>query len=222
MWFHTYTLDLCGEEAAYKGAKKAYRAGQRVVLYYTNFATDTDFTFLLDGKPLNTPYREGKGYRVAFRMPARHARLKLYTRCSMVRGIAPDLMQVDYYTTSVATVEGDGHYELVLSSTEDRRQARLERYIKEDEEAGEIQTAYLVPFEAVDRVMNYINIHHLFAWNELVDGLSLEGERTVLKFWDGSRHIRVSTDCMPENGKAILEEIGRIIKEYLKDEYRVE
>lgn len=221
MFVKTYTLDLCGEETAYKGAKKAYRAGQRVVLYYTQFATDTDFTFLLDGRPLSTPYREGKGYRIAFRMPAHDARLKLYTVCSMVRGLAPDLTLVDFYTTSVATVGGDGHYELVLSSTEDRKQARLDRYMQEDEESEEEKTSYLVPFRAAEESMAYIRRYHLFAWNELPDGLSLDGDYTAVRFWDGSRHIRVSTDCMPANGQAVLRELGDMLKNYVKDEYRV-
>ena len=45
----TYRVDYCGDKDFYKGAKNSYRAGQEVPLYYTMIATDTDYSFYLDG-----------------------------------------------------------------------------------------------------------------------------------------------------------------------------
>ena len=81
----TYTVDYCGQQEHYRGAKDVYRAGQTVRLYYTNVGTDTDYTFWLDGENLHCTYRRNKGFLIRFTMPARDVRLVCRSYCSMVR-----------------------------------------------------------------------------------------------------------------------------------------
>ncbi|MDD5923397.1 MAG: hypothetical protein PUC88_01255 [Clostridia bacterium] len=42
----------------------------------------------------------------------------------------------------------------------------------------------------------------------------LTGGTTVCRFYDGEKQIRISTDCMPEDGAHILNEIKSVILSY--------
>ena len=53
-------------KGAYVNAKDYYRAGSKVVLYYDLIATDTDYSFLLDGEHIPFTYDEKKGYVIEF------------------------------------------------------------------------------------------------------------------------------------------------------------
>ena len=44
-----FKVDYCGEKFAYKNAKDEYRAGEKVTVYYWMIATDTDYSFWLEG-----------------------------------------------------------------------------------------------------------------------------------------------------------------------------
>ncbi|MBQ6223144.1 MAG: hypothetical protein IJJ44_11080 [Solobacterium sp.] len=80
-----YTVDYCGQKDTYTGAKESYLAGKNVTLYYSVIGTDTDYSFTLDGEPLNCLYEEGKGYAVRFTMPAHDVRLE----CRMYNSMLP-------------------------------------------------------------------------------------------------------------------------------------
>ena len=47
-----YKVDYCGQKFAYKNAKDEYRAGEKVTVYYSMVATDTDYYFSLEGAEL--------------------------------------------------------------------------------------------------------------------------------------------------------------------------
>ena len=82
-----YKVDYCGEKYAYKNAKDEYRAGERVVLYYWMVATDTDYSFRLDGAELSRDYDTSKGFILSFIMPDHDVVLHCYERNSMLREI---------------------------------------------------------------------------------------------------------------------------------------
>lgn len=60
----------------FENAKPAYPAGESVMIYYDLIATDTDYTFLLDGEPLNYGFDESKGFVISF-MPIRVRSLRI-------------------------------------------------------------------------------------------------------------------------------------------------
>ena len=66
----TDRVDYHGSRSSFTGAKDSYAAGTEVVLYYDLIATDTDYSFRLDGEPLNPGYDGEKGYVIRFTMPA--------------------------------------------------------------------------------------------------------------------------------------------------------
>ena len=79
-----YKVDYNGQKDCYQGAKESYRAGQKVVLYYDLIATDTDYSFYLDGEPLNYGYDHEKGFEITFVMPEHDVKLECRSKNSMV------------------------------------------------------------------------------------------------------------------------------------------
>lgn len=51
------------------GQKKEYHEGQRVELSFPYIATDTKYSFFVDGAPFNASYESGRGYVIRFAMP---------------------------------------------------------------------------------------------------------------------------------------------------------
>ncbi len=79
-----YAVDYGGQKDAFRGAKDSYRAGTHVTVYYDLIATDTDYSFYLDGEPLNPHYSEKKGFALSFTMPAHDVRLEVRAVNSMI------------------------------------------------------------------------------------------------------------------------------------------
>lgn len=216
-----YKVDYAGAKELYKGAKDSYKAGATVTLYFDLIATDTDYSFYLDGERLNTGYDEKKGIVITFVMPSHDVTLECNTVNSMEPyPVAEEVMLIDYYNERKATVQGDGHYEIVLTSAENEDEVYLDEYVKEDE-GDEICTSYLVPYEVVDRCYEVIDDNDLRGWEELESPVSVDGAKVVVKFLDGDSYVRVTTDEMPTDGDKVLDEIYRIMTEYMRDEYLI-
>lgn len=80
-----YKVDYCGEKYAYKNAKDEYRAGEKVTLYFWMIATDTDYSFWLEGAELERDYDTKKGFILRFIMPDHDVVLHCSERNSMLR-----------------------------------------------------------------------------------------------------------------------------------------
>lgn len=80
-----HKVDYCGEKYAYKNAKDEYRAGEKVTLYYWMIATDTDYSFSLDGAELSRDYDTKKGFILSFIMPDHDVVLRCFERNSMLK-----------------------------------------------------------------------------------------------------------------------------------------
>ena len=78
-----YRVDYGGNKASFRGAKDAYAAGADVTLYFPDIATDTDYSFFLDGEPLNTDYEARKGFVLRFTMPEHDVTLTVQSVNSM-------------------------------------------------------------------------------------------------------------------------------------------
>ena len=82
-----YKVDYCGQKMAYPNAKDAYRAGEQVTLYFDMIATDTNYSFTLDGAELMRDYDPKKGFVLRFTMPDRDVKLRCFSQNSMLREI---------------------------------------------------------------------------------------------------------------------------------------
>ena len=82
-----FKVDYCGEKFTYKNAKDEYRAGEKVTVYYWMIATDTDYSFWLDGAELSRDYDTKKGFILSFIMPEHDVKLHCSSRNTMLREI---------------------------------------------------------------------------------------------------------------------------------------
>ena len=79
-----YQVDYCGAKDCYRGAKDSYKAGTEVTVYFDLIASDTDYSFLLDGEPIDFDYDEKKGFIITFTMPAHDVTLDVSSVNSML------------------------------------------------------------------------------------------------------------------------------------------
>lgn len=81
--FKKYKVDYQGRKNCFEGAKDAYHAGKHVVLYYPFIATDTDYSFFVDGERYNAKYTDN-GYEISFIMPEHDVTVRVESRNSMM------------------------------------------------------------------------------------------------------------------------------------------
>ena len=141
----------------------------------------------------------------------------MFTGCSggkktQWQNAEPGTILVDYYTSIFGTDGYDTHYELVLKKTEAADTVLLEEY--EGDAKGERCTQYTVPIEAVEKCYEIIDGNRLHTWNKKYKENPSTGGSTVCRFYDGEKQVRVTTDCMPQDGAKILHEIGQVMQSY--------
>lgn len=213
-----YKVDLDGADFCYEGVKKSYRAGEEVTLYYTLIATDTDYSFALDGESINFDYDDRKGFVIQFTMPEHDVTLTCNSQSSMTYvpftwELESDVMLIDYYYATSATEDGDAYHELVFTTTEDPMQVRVDEYLKEEGGEETCSTVY-IDYSFAEIILDYIDIYGMYAWNELEDAHSLDGVLKVCEFWYGGQHIRVSSEHMPEDGEETLDSLYEMLQAY--------
>ena len=90
-----YKVDYCGQKLAYQNAKDEYRVGEQVTLYFDMIATDTDYSFTLDGAQLMRDYDPKKGFVLSFTMPDHDVKLHCLSRNTMLIDV-PDYDAEDH------------------------------------------------------------------------------------------------------------------------------
>ena len=81
----TYRIDYAG-----KKPPEQARAGEEVVIYYPMIATDTDYTFLVDGCYFRPDYQRDKGFILRFVMPDHDITIECKERNSMLPEEVPE------------------------------------------------------------------------------------------------------------------------------------
>lgn len=64
-----YNVDYHGQMDWFNGAKTTYMEGEKVELTYDMIATDTDYSFFVDGEPAKTKWDDKRGFVITFTMP---------------------------------------------------------------------------------------------------------------------------------------------------------
>ena len=221
---NTYQVDYNGQKDLYEGARDSYRAGETVTLYYPYIATDTDYSFTLDGEPVKMEYDEQKGIVLSFVMPDHDVSLDYQTTESMeyVPDTEPDVLLFDYYYEAQTAGEGaGGYYEITLSTTVNPDCLFLDEYTKASAESETINVRYIVPYDALNECMQVVEDYDFYSWNTREDTASIDGTLTVCQFPDGNELMRVSTEAIPEDGHAALDRLCEILTGYMTEEYRI-
>ena len=216
--------------SGFTSKKTAYRAGEKVTLYYEFIATDTDYSFYSNDVDLKQDYDNEHGYVFTFTMPAHDVLVQEYSKNSMVWN--PDEqreeteedwirqikngaceMVFDYYEATVATVGGDGHDEFVLYRRPNGTML-MAKYSQWGDAAESIR-ACTVTDTALYDCLEIVDENGMRKWNEK-DGIAITGAVYVVKFCEADRIVRVSSDNMPENGHKAFGEIETTMQKYWK------
>ena len=120
---------------------------------------------------------------------------------------------VDYYSCISGTDGYDSFYELVLKKTESADTVLLEKYDSNSEPSPALSC--MVPAEAAGRCFEIIDGNKLHKWNKRYKEAPQCGGGVSCSFFDGEKQVRVSTDCCPNNGNTILNEIKFVIQSYI-------
>ncbi len=217
---NTCRVDYCGQEALYRGHKERYEPGEQVEFYYKRSDSDGEYTFFLGEKQIvPVPYSEDEDI-IWFVMPDKEVKLERVKNSEIKAEhmVGRDILLVNYYRETVAAADGDGYFEMVLSTTEEADKAALNVYRK-DEGEDETCRSYIVPFEAVERCYQAIIESDMRGWNELENSISADGALTVCKFRFGDTVLRITSESMPADGEAALDNIREIMSGYMQDAY---
>ena len=71
-----FRLDYMGSKSFYINARDEYKAGEPVVLSFPFIATDTKYSFFIDGKEINYSYNDKHCIELRFIMPDHDAVLE--------------------------------------------------------------------------------------------------------------------------------------------------
>jgi hypothetical protein len=230
-----YKVDYDGQMSCYTNARETYREGDRVVLYYNFIATDTNYTFTLDGAELERDYDEEKGFVLSFIMPGHDVKLVCNIRNTMLYNPetepAPEpesepevgeVMLFDCYDAVVATVGGDRYDEIVLYSCSDS-ELTLRTFSKAESDEEETSIEYRVPYEAYDRCMKLVDEYKLRDWENMKNKTGICGGVNVIKFRDSDgAYYRVSSENMPMEYGDVFGVARGILRSFMTDKYRVE
>ena len=212
-------------DGGFSSKKTAYRAGEKVTLYYEFIATDTDYSFYSNDVELKQSYDNDHGYVFTFTMPEHDVLVQSYSKNSMVwdpnanreeteedwiaqikNGACE--MVFDYYEATVGTVGGDGHDEFVLY----RRPNGVMLMAKFSQwgDAAESCRACIMTDSALYDCLELVDKNNMRKWNEQ-DGLAITGAAYVVKFREADRTVRVSSENMPEDGRKAFGEIEQVL-----------
>lgn len=78
-----YHVDYRGQKSMFKGAQDEYAPGETVRLVFYLWATDTDYSFYLDGEYLRGRWDEDLGFVLEFTMPDHDVTVSYEMRNSM-------------------------------------------------------------------------------------------------------------------------------------------
>ena len=212
----------------YRGAKDSYKAGQKVTLHFPYVATDTSYRFYLSGKAIDATYSDFGGYKLEFVMPPYDAKLECVTKNDMVytppeEGIKETLLYEYYRATSAVA---DGHpetYTIALyyisetdaeGNQEDRTELRVTEVKSDGTKTENVYDARLYGSYECDLIADE---YHMHGWNTMRNTISEDGLLVAVKFKTGTGYIRVSNECMPENGREGMGKIRKILEGYMTE-----
>lgn len=213
-----YKVDYEGRKSSFDNAKDYYREGEKVEVYFSFIATDTDYSFYVDGQRYNAMYDNKHGYVISFTMPAHDVRIGFKSVNSMIYDPNPvfeEYVEIDYFTGSAGLEYGGYSTEYILTRT-NYDNVRIE-VVKTDDGKSETKT-YNTDSSVIYRCNKIINKGKLREWQYLEDYETIDGEETYCTFRndDGSR-VTVSVGKMPSDGEQWLGKIqAEIEKEIAK------
>lgn len=204
-------------EGLFENVKNGYREGEQVKIYFPYVATDTDYTFYLDGERINDyEYSDLKGFVFTFTMPARDVTLDFDSKNSMVNTVQTfdEITTLVTYTRSIGTADGKYTYKVILESTEEDYEHLMTVYHEDGN-----KKIYTVPVSIYESLCNYTEAVSLQSWNDLEEYECLDGKVEAFTILANGEYVTISTDQMPEDGERILNYLHSHLADYMTEEY---
>ena len=174
-----YSIDFKGQDSSFEGAKKNYLEGDKVSLTFPYIATDTDYTFYVDGEVFNADYDSKKDvYKIKFKMPDHDVEVYYESRNTMEPPYEPEeftgenkplwvghaFEYIDdedydyglpyYYTSEAAYFTVDDDHSALQAALDEIKDETIEKYTKVMEDLKqEAADAYAV--EGTDEFRGY-------------------------------------------------------------------
>ena len=213
-----YHVDYCGQKDFYREARDSYAAGETVRVYFFMIATDTDYSFYLDGEKIKHGYDSGKGIEITFTMPDHDVKLECGSRNSMMalpqskprfeRPKEEDML-AQYLYSGEKEDRLDGYYLRIYASSQPNK-----IWIEQENMTG-ADSFYLLPEFIFGELCRLAGQYDLPSWNDLEK--TEQGsvyQSFYLRTPEGAK-ISVSSDRQPENGSEILTKLGGHILSYV-------
>lgn len=203
---------ICSE--LFENVKDSYKAGERVKINFPFVATDTDYSFFIDGEALNGSYDEQKGYVFEFTMPDHDVNITFESKNSMVYTPLtpePGTVLITYRDKILSTADAEqDFYQITITATETEWEhlALVRSSDRNDEE-------YIIPASVYQSLVNYAENSWLEDWNHLEEPLSLEGRLISFGISIDGEYLEISSDSMPQDGETVLEYLRLSIADYL-------
>lgn len=80
---NNYNVDYHGQEDLFQGAKASYAEGTKVKLTYDLIATDTNYSFYVDGERANAEWKDN-AYVIEFIMPSHDIEVYCESKNTMI------------------------------------------------------------------------------------------------------------------------------------------
>ena len=213
-----YRVDYCGQKEFYHDAKDSYAAGETVTVYFYMIATDTSYSFYLDGEKIRHGYDSGKGIEVSFVMPDHDVKLECSHRNDMqaLPRQEPEFerpkekdMLAQYLYSGKNEDRSDGYYLRIYAASQPGR-----IWIEQENMAG-TDSFYLLPEFIFKELCQLAGQYDLSSWNDLEKAEQGSVYQSFyLRASDGTK-ISVSSNHQPENGSEILTKLGEYILSYI-------
>ena len=203
----------------FENVKNSYKAGQQVKIYFPYVATDTDYSFYLDGERISpSDYSDSKGYTISFVMPSHDVELTYNSKNSMeytpFAEYVPENTLLFSYTKKVYSPEGDSTYKLMVETTDSPE----EHFMTVQTEDGNKQL-YSIPRFPYQSVYTYISNINISDWNSMAEYECLDGMKVSISVFCDGEYVNVSTDRMPSGGEQVLNYIHSHFADYMTEQY---
>ena len=216
-----YSVDYGTSKDGLIGAKDSYRAGATVTLK-AYLATDTDYSFTVDGESVFPDYSSDGGMLIyRFKMPAHDIKIEFSSHNSMVNEVDPvdggdidyeQTLLFDYYTAPVAIVGESFYNETTVNRGSDGLLYVNTYRGSRDKGTTTYHAVYPAPDGLLDSLMAAVKEYKMDEWEDM-DGIGLDGAVKVVKYRDSSDDlIRVSSEHYPpDDGEKAFGEISGIL-----------
>ncbi len=170
------------------------KEGQEVIL--KTDLLSSPFTFYIDQKEIEFQ-KEGDHLIYSFIMPDHNVYISCQKTGDFIGVPENATVLIDSFNRITGTIMTQPYSDIILYEAEPND--ILEVYKNGDME-DETVSRYYVSKDAYPQILNIILDQQMDTWNDLEDTYPIDGAYYVVRFWDGEKQIRVTSDAMPENG----------------------